>query len=326
MKFRAHETFYIRKGWLSKGMKYIEKTGGEVFIDKSNNPMDVLGIGSNMVKSLRYWLLATGLTEEQSSGKRIQNFTDLGTLIYHNDRYLEETGTLQLLQYKLASNEDFATSWYFFFNEFNLYEFTQNDFLTAIKNFIRMNSNESEKSSGTDRTLGDDFSCIINTYGMKKSTDENINPENNISCPFTELGLINLLDGKKGIYRKSIPQVSSFNPYVVLAVIADNSNGQQEIKMNDILQGKNNIGKIFNLDTISMIEILRKAEKTGELKIIRTAGLDVIQITNPQNDFLYYAEKFYESIECHIKTDLKSGNAKNQKLNQQNKKSERTQK
>ena len=70
MKFRAHETFFIRKGWLSKGMKYVRQTNGEVFIDKKNNPMDVLGIGSNMVKSLRYWLLATGLTEEPNTGKR----------------------------------------------------------------------------------------------------------------------------------------------------------------------------------------------------------------------------------------------------------------
>ena len=25
MKFRAHDTFFIRKGWLSKGMKYVQK-------------------------------------------------------------------------------------------------------------------------------------------------------------------------------------------------------------------------------------------------------------------------------------------------------------
>ena len=57
MKFRAHETFFIRKGWLSKGMKYMDARE-DVFISKDENPMDVLGIGANMVKSLRYWLLA----------------------------------------------------------------------------------------------------------------------------------------------------------------------------------------------------------------------------------------------------------------------------
>lgn len=67
MKFRAHETFFIRKGWLSKGMKYVDARE-DVFISKDENPMDVLGIGANMVKSLRYWLLAVGLTEEPTTG------------------------------------------------------------------------------------------------------------------------------------------------------------------------------------------------------------------------------------------------------------------
>lgn len=291
MKFRAHETFFIRKGWLSKGMKYVRTTNGEVFISKKENPMDVLGIGSNMVKSLRYWLLATGLSKEPSSGKRTQKLTALGELVYENDRYLEEEGTLQLLHYKLASNSDDATSWYYFFNEFSLFEFTQEDFITSIKAYVKMHNGE----SGTDRTLSDDFSCIVNTYFSKRG-GEKLSPENNISCPFSELGLLSLLDSKKGLYKKSIPSVSAFNPHVVLAVIADNANGRKEIKLNELLQGKRNIGRIFNLDTISMTEILRSAEKTGEVKIIRTAGLDVIQLKNPEKKFLDHAKEFYQSL------------------------------
>ena len=76
MKFRAHETFFIRKGWLSKGMKNVSKKPN-VFVDKKVNPMDVLGIGANMVKSLRYWLQVTGLTEESKGKTREQNLTDL---------------------------------------------------------------------------------------------------------------------------------------------------------------------------------------------------------------------------------------------------------
>ena len=48
MKFRAHETFFIRKGWLSKGMKHVLRKPN-VFVDKEENPMDALGIGSNML-------------------------------------------------------------------------------------------------------------------------------------------------------------------------------------------------------------------------------------------------------------------------------------
>ena len=72
MKFRAHDTFFIRKGWLSKGMKYVY-VKPDVFVDKNENPMDVLGIGSNMVKALRYWLQTVGLTTEPNYGKRTQS-------------------------------------------------------------------------------------------------------------------------------------------------------------------------------------------------------------------------------------------------------------
>ena len=77
MKFRAHDTFYIRKGWLSKGMKYVI-ANKDVFVSKTENPMDVLGLGANMVKALRYWLQAVGLTEEPKKGKRSQQLTALG--------------------------------------------------------------------------------------------------------------------------------------------------------------------------------------------------------------------------------------------------------
>ena len=114
MKFRAHDTFFIRKGWLSKGMERVVGKP-DLFVDKEENPMDILGIGANMVKALRYWLQAVGLTSEPVSGRRIQALTDFGQRVYAHDRYIEELGTLYLLQYQLAKQKEEATAWYFFF-------------------------------------------------------------------------------------------------------------------------------------------------------------------------------------------------------------------
>lgn len=102
MKFRAHDTFFIRKGWLSKGMRNVI-AHDDVFVTKDKNryPTDELGIGSNMVKALRYWLQAVGLTTEPKTGRRVQSLTELGKVIYENDPYFEELGTLWLLQYHL---------------------------------------------------------------------------------------------------------------------------------------------------------------------------------------------------------------------------------
>lgn len=293
MRFRAHETFFIRKGWLNKGMKYVHNKP-DIFVDKSENPMDVLGIGSNMVKALRYWLQAVGLTEEPRSGKRLQAFTPLGTSIYQNDRYIEEIGTLYLLHYKLASNFQDATAWYYFFNEFSMIEFSKEDFVASLQNYVMIHE---ESAPVAIRSLNDDFNCIISTYLPRyKSNPAKVSPENNIDCPFGELGLIDILNKEKKIYKKSIPAADSFNPWVILAIISDQAKGRIEISLNELLTSSCNIGRIFNLDAITMLDILHKVEKLGEIKIIRTAGLDIIRLNN-QRTFQECVDIYYDNIE-----------------------------
>ena len=292
MKFRAHETFFIRKGWLSKGMKAI-KNDPMAFISKEKNPMDTLGIGSNMVKSLRYWLQAVGIAEEPNSGKRIQTFTPLGERIYKHDRYIEELGTLYLLQYRLASQDKLATSWYYFYNVFNMTEFTRDDFVAGLNGFVI----EANGEGAAMRSLTDDFNCIIGTYVPRYKTDSGkVSPENNIDCPFGELGLVDIVDRNRKVYRKVSPSAENIDPWVILAVLMDQAAGGTEVGLNDLFTAPKNIGKVFNLDTITMIDALREAEKTGAIKIIRTAGLDIVRIDKSYT-FDECVEKYYESIE-----------------------------
>ena len=291
MKFRAHDTFFIRKGWLSKGMRHVVNSP-DVFVSCEENPMDVLGLGANMVKALRYWLQAVGLTQEPSTGKRTQSLTELGKLIYERDPYLEERGTLWLLQYRLASNENLATAWYFFFNEFSMQEFTRDNFVTALKNYIAMQDGATEIAT---RSLEEDFQCVVATYLPRyKNDDKKISPENNIVCPFSELGLIDILNKRQKIFRKSIPAASSLNPLVVLAVIIDNAEGRKEITLTELLRSRRNIGRVFNLDSIVMLDVLYNIERLGLLKISRTAGMDVISIRR-ELTFLDCVKKFYAS-------------------------------
>ena len=292
MKFRAHETFYIRKGWLSKGMKYVHSRP-DVFVSKEENPMDVLGIGANMVKALRYWLQAVGLTQEPNCGKRIQTFTPLGESVYNNDRYIEEFGTLLLLHYRLASNLSEATAWYLFFNEFNMTEFTRDDFVGFLLRRIRMEYGEATVAI---RSLNDDFSCIINTYLPRYKTNPNrVVPENNIDCPFGELGLIDILSKEKKSYRKASPSAQTINPWIALAVIVDQAEGSKEISLNELLTNPKNIGRTFNLDATTMLDVLYQVENIGKIKINRTAGLDVVQILT-DFDFQDCVNAYYDSI------------------------------
>ena len=292
MKFRAHDTFFIRKGWLSKGMKYVHNKP-DVFVAKDENPMDVLGIGANMVKALRYWLQAVGLTEEPNSGKRVQTFTPLGQSVFTNDRYIEELGTLYLLHYRLSSNKTDATAWYYFFNEFTMSEFSRDDFVEFLQRRIRM---EDSDAAVAIRSLNDDFSCIINTYLPRYKTSPNrVAPESNIDCPFGELGLIDILSKEKKTYRKAIPVASTISPWVALAIIVDQAGESKEISLNELLTAPCNIGKTLNLDAISMLDVLYQIERIGKIKINRTAGLDVIHILEGLT-FQDCVDAYYQSI------------------------------
>ena len=57
-----------------------------------------------------------------------------------------------------------------------------------------------------------------------------------------------------------------------------------------------NIGKIFNLDSVAMLNLLYEIEKLGTIKISRTAGLDVVNILQTYS-FQECVDKYYLTIE-----------------------------
>ena len=290
MKFRAHDTFFIRKGWLSKGVKNV-LLSPDVFISKTDNPMDMLGIGANMVKALRYWLMAVGLTEEPRSGRREQTLTPLGHIVNENDPYMEELGTLWLLHYRLASNLNEATAWYYFFNVFKPSEFTREDFSTQLKSFLRIQDEEV-----SERSIDDDYMCIINTYISRiKANPRKVDPESNIDCPLGELGLIDIVNRKAKVYKKSPPKKDMLHPLILLAVILDQADGEKTIRISEIQNNPCNAGKIFNLDIIELTALLYKIELMGFIKVIRTAGLDVVRIETDL-DFSECVNEYYRRI------------------------------
>lgn len=131
--------------------------------------------------------------------------------------------------------------------------------------------------------------------GLATANPTRVNPENNIDCPLGELGLIDILDKNKKTYRKAIPAPETIHPWVLMAVMCDQSNDRMEIGLNELLTAKCNIGKTFNLDAITMLDVLHQVEKLGLVKIIRTAGLDVIQLKQNYS-FEECVDNYYECI------------------------------
>ena len=205
---------------------------------------------------------------------------------------MEEIGSLWLVHYMLANNYEEATAWYIFFNEFNKIEFTVDDFHSSIVKYVRMIEDANIPS---DRAIEDDFTCIMNTYIPRaKINPAKVHPESNIDCPLGELGLIDVLDKRKGIYKKSVPKAEMIPNLILLAAIIDKAENS-EIRISLLQNEKGYIGKVFNLDSITLINALYRLEMLGYIKVIRTAGLDVINIKTDMT-FLECVQAYYDEL------------------------------
>ena len=127
MTFNKHGSFYLRSSWPMKGLKAIDKEPTIFTPQNELLAVDTLGLGRVMVISLRYWMSAIGLAQEDrdQNGRIILNLTKLAKLIKDYDPFFQDIGTAWLLHRNLAKNEEGATTWYWFFNVFQRKKFTK---------------------------------------------------------------------------------------------------------------------------------------------------------------------------------------------------------
>ncbi len=269
-KLKGHRSFYLRDGWINKGLMKVEAFHAE-------NPVDELGVGSAMVYSIRYYLRTMGLIDVKKVKRKNHYFlTDnLGDIIHEYDKYLEDNFTLWLLHYLFVKNIEKATSFSIFFNEFNYESFTKSELESFIYNYLKK-SNISKNIS--KRSIKSDVNVIIKNYN-KKELNSNKTPEENLISPFTEIGLV---DEKKSntedMYIKSKPDIRILNEYIIYYVILDQIGDENSINIERLETDTNSIYKIFNLDTHLLYHYLDKLEEKGLIEINRTAGLNQVYV------------------------------------------------
>ena len=125
--FSGHESFQCRNLWLKKGYDFVNS--GKSFNDE--DAVVDLGVGKNMVSSIRYWMKAFNLltTSDDLTPLAHKLLADDGY-----DPYLEDEGTLWLLHYELV-RKGFASSYSIVFNELRRekIEFTSTNFVSFVK-------------------------------------------------------------------------------------------------------------------------------------------------------------------------------------------------
>lgn len=262
-KLKGHESFIIREGWLTKGMTAAMK---DPKLFSVNSGSDALGVGTNMAKSIRYWMKTAGLTAENNKGVFL---TELGKIILDKDPYFEDPFTLWIVHINIAGNFALATSWNLFFNHMNLTSaFSRDEMFEMMRSLVTEYTGEQEPS---ERSVRDDCSAILAMYSM--GGEQNDDPEEKKNSPFEELGLI-VRSGNK--YLKKRPLIGQIDPLAILYLFLERLNRDKSIPIDALTDEDDMPGKILNLNRIAVNDFLDQLQNGGYIIVNRTAGLDII--------------------------------------------------
>lgn len=260
IRMKRHESFSIREGWLTKGLIAI-KQDGKIF--SSLDATDILGIGSNMVKSLKYWMYATGLVEDCDKNMVV---SELGTLISQYDPYFEDIFVWWLIHIHLNRNQKDAYLYHCFFNRCTSKNFSKQDIYNILSYHL-----DSLDVEYNEKILLDEVNMIVKTY---VADDTNDNPENNFSCPLSSLELVRKV-GKYN-YERIKPSYRKLDYLVVYYLLELLMGNQEYISIDDLVKIENGPAKLLNLDKNLINEYLDDMKKAGLITINRTAGLNMI--------------------------------------------------
>lgn len=301
--FAKHETFYIRDGWLNKGIQAVIENHN-IFLE--DEAPEVLGLGKNMVRSLRFWMQAGGITCEERVGSRTaQKLTQFGHLLHKYDPYQELDGTLWFLHHNLISNHKLTTTWYWFFNHYVPTRFTLREFLDRLKAWLNTQVAEESKNVA-DSSLRKDFDCLLKTY---LPSQRDTSPEDVLESPLTTLGLLSAytdfddeLGKKVKAYRLEVGSLDNIHPLVMLYVLLRSQQiGErreaQQVGLQTVLREPCNVGRTFNIkptDFEDLLSQLNDRYPQWRVQLTRTSGLDQLTLPNVAAEVVmerYYVEQ-----------------------------------
>jgi hypothetical protein len=274
----GHETFHCKSLWLKKGYDFISRNGK--FSDEASIE---LGVGRNMVNSIRFWLKAFNLID-----KVTEEPTKIADFIFNNqngkDKYIEDETTLWLLHYLLISN-DYSSIYSLIFNDFRKVkpEFDKANFSSYLKGLgIEVNQNTVEK----------DFSVFYRTYYSKNEKDI----EDSFSGILSELELVQLL--KKDNSTKMViqnPKQKNIPIELILYIILQNKNYGKSISFENLYTDKDSLGCVFAFSKDNLEKkLIQLSEKYPFITYSNDAGIKELQFKNKKPDPFEILKDYYE--------------------------------
>lgn len=284
-----HETFTPRYGWLTKGYRAVVEDPN---VFRAPNSIERLGVGKNMVNSIRFWCQAFKLIETDKNASI--SATELGQrLLGENgwDPFLEDVASLWLLHWQLFVPRLEAVSWPLAFNKCNLWNF---DLKQLTKVIIHATQKYPRLAALSENSIERDASCIIRMY-----TEDSKEKESEIECPFSQLGILHRSEKGNSVCfdtsdKQNLPPLifaSACFSYIVSYI----PSGQRTISLQHLTYAFNSPGVVFKIsETAVGSQLNEAAQSLKDLSLVDVMGNMQLHFNKDPEELYWVAlEKYY---------------------------------
>ena len=264
--FSGHESFTCKSLWLKKGFDFINNN----YNFNAPDAVMQLGVGKNMVASIRYWMRAFGMAKNDE-------LTTLATYLLDTDKgkdpFIEDLGTLWLLHLLLVSSEEATLyNWLFVRLQKERKTFDRQN----VVNFVhRLMVEDGKQNLYNENTVKKDIGVLLQNYVLPlkaKALDD-------YSSLLIDLDLIRTADGKQYIFNiEGKRQI----PWQIFLYAIITMKGKDMTVSYDLLQ---DIGLMFCMNDMEVIDMCQTIEriKTEYVRYSDTAGIRQLQFIEELN-------------------------------------------
>lgn len=237
------------------GFKVVLRDLSDFLTTLYNNPdisyreiIKLSGVGKNKAENFRYYLRDFGLL---ASG--IYKPTDLGRIIYSNDKRFVESFTQWVMLYNWAkASGNPLLHFVLYHNETSL---ARKQVEIDFVNWADSNGFKTDYKDTIPGLANRTFDALI---------DESA---------FRTLSLLTIADG---MIRRTDPY--SVHPLLLAYILYDTRNGRQSITINELLSEPGNIGQFFGYSPSSLENRLNDLANIGLVKRIQSANLNMVEL------------------------------------------------
>jgi hypothetical protein len=280
--FSGHDSFQCRQLWLKKGYDFIKN--GHSF--NNEDAVVRLGVGKNMVSSIRYWMKAFNIVDTK------ERVTEFGERMFNNeegyDPFLEDDASLWLLHYQLVKTGT-ASIYGILFNEFRREKIYFDK--ETFGNYMKRRKETEPTLSFNPKTLLEDFVVFAKMYQRSEAVSD---IEDSFSGVLSEIELLKTIGrGKEEQYHIENSERNSLPHAVVLFSILDNLDYGSSISLNSLEFDRNSPGSIFALNRSGLTAKIQDiVEENKNITFTDHAGIKELQFKKKPEAYsildLYY--------------------------------------